>query len=156
MLLRAGLFVLLLPAADLLLAAVHATRSAAEAVQMVYTVAGGTANYRRSALQRALRDVHGVTQHIGTAPQQYEDAGRMVLGVGGYVEGDVVAREVLLCGRFEGRIFAFNVTIAPSAVLKGRVFHHTITVAKEAQIEGRMPWRPINFFETLGELPKEI
>ena len=84
------------------------------------------------------------------------NVGRMVLGVGGYVEGDIVAKEVLLCGRFEGRIFAFNVTIAPSAVLKGRVFHHTITVAREAQIEGRMPWRPINFFETLGELPKEI
>ena len=83
------------------------------------------------------------------------NAGRLVLGLGGYVEGDIVAKEVLLCGRFEGRIFAFNVTIAPSAVLKGRVFHHTITVAKEAQIEGRMPWRPINFFETLGELPKE-
>jgi alkylation response protein AidB-like acyl-CoA dehydrogenase len=66
--------------ADLFLAAVNATRSAAEAVQMVYTVAGGTANYRRSTLQRALRDVHAVTQHIGTAPQQYEDAGRMVLG----------------------------------------------------------------------------
>jgi alkylation response protein AidB-like acyl-CoA dehydrogenase len=65
--------------ADLFLAAVNATRSAAEAVQMVYTVAGGTATYRRSTLQRALRDVHAVTQHIGTAPQQYEDAGRMVL-----------------------------------------------------------------------------
>ena len=67
--------------ADLVLAAVHATRSAAEAVQLVYTVAGGTANYRRSALQRALRDVHAVTQHIGTAPQQYEEAGRLVLGL---------------------------------------------------------------------------
>jgi indole-3-acetate monooxygenase len=66
---------------DLVLAAVHATRSAAEAVQLVYTVAGGTANYRRSALQRALRDVHAVTQHIGTAPQQYEEAGRLVLGL---------------------------------------------------------------------------
>jgi alkylation response protein AidB-like acyl-CoA dehydrogenase len=67
--------------ADLLLAAIHATRSAAEAVQLVYTGAGGTANYRHSVLQRALRDVHAVTQHIGTAPQQYEDAGRMVLGL---------------------------------------------------------------------------
>ncbi|HMI95589.1 MAG TPA: polymer-forming cytoskeletal protein [Micropepsaceae bacterium] len=83
------------------------------------------------------------------------NAGRMVIGVGGYVEGDIVAKEVLLCGRLDGRIFAFNVTIAPSAVLKGRVFHHIITVAKEAQIEGRMPWRPINFFETLRDLPKE-
>ena len=67
--------------ADLVLAAVHATRSAAEAVQLVYTVAGGTANYRHSSLQRSLRDVYAVTQHIGTAPQQYEDAGRMVLGL---------------------------------------------------------------------------
>jgi alkylation response protein AidB-like acyl-CoA dehydrogenase len=67
--------------ADLVLAAVHATRSAAEAVQLVYTVAGGTANYRHSALQRTLRDVHAVTQHIGAAPQQYEEAGRMVLGL---------------------------------------------------------------------------
>ena len=66
---------------DLLLAAVHATHSAAAAVQLVYTGAGGTANYRHSVLQRALRDVHAVTQHIGTAPQQYEDAGRMVLGL---------------------------------------------------------------------------
>jgi alkylation response protein AidB-like acyl-CoA dehydrogenase len=67
--------------ADLVLAAVHATRSATEAVQLVYTVAGGTANYRRSALQRALRDVHAVTQHIGAAPQQYEEAGRLLLGL---------------------------------------------------------------------------
>ena len=50
-------------------------------MQLVYTVAGGTANYRRSVLQRALRDVHAVTQHIGTAPQQYEEAGRLVLGL---------------------------------------------------------------------------
>jgi alkylation response protein AidB-like acyl-CoA dehydrogenase len=67
--------------ADLLLAAVNATRSAAEAVQMVYTVAGGTANYRHSVLQRSLRDVHAVTQHIGTTPHQYEEAGRMLLGL---------------------------------------------------------------------------
>jgi len=98
-----------------------------------------------------LGEVHVFGRFVGRI-----NAGRVVLGLGGYVEGDIVAKEVLLCGRFEGRIFAFNVTIAPSAVLKGRVFHHIITVAKEAQIEGRMPWRPINFFETLGELPKEI
>jgi alkylation response protein AidB-like acyl-CoA dehydrogenase len=67
--------------ADLLLAAVHATRSAAEAVQMVYTIAGGTANYRRSVLQRALRDVQAVTQHIGAFPQQCEEAGRLLLGL---------------------------------------------------------------------------
>jgi alkylation response protein AidB-like acyl-CoA dehydrogenase len=67
--------------ADLLLAAVHATRSAADAVQLVYTVVGGTANYRHSTLQRALRAVHTVPQHIAAAPQQYEEAGRMMLGL---------------------------------------------------------------------------
>ena len=65
----------------MLLAAANATRSAATAVDMVYTAAGGTANYRRSLLQRALRDIHAVTQHIMTAPQQYESAGRMLLGL---------------------------------------------------------------------------
>ena len=66
--------------ADLLLAAVHATRSAAEAVQLVYTVAGG----RRiiAAVRSNVRcAMSTVTQHIGTAPQQYEEAGRMVLGL---------------------------------------------------------------------------
>jgi len=67
--------------ADLLLAAANATRSAASAVDIVYSVAGGTANYRRSPLQRPLRDIHALTQHIATAPHQYESAGRMLLGL---------------------------------------------------------------------------
>mgnify|MGYP003556244868 CR=1 FL=1 len=50
-------------------------------MDLVYTIAGGTANYRRSPLQRALRDIHAVTQHIGAAPQQYEEAGRLLLGL---------------------------------------------------------------------------
>ncbi len=65
---------------DLLLAAANATRSTAVAVDLVYTAAGGSANYRRIPLQRALRDIHAVTQHIATSPQQYENAGRMLLG----------------------------------------------------------------------------
>lgn len=67
--------------ADLLLAAANATQSAATAVDILYTAAGATANYRRSPLQRALRDIHAATQHMGTAPQQFESAGRMLLGL---------------------------------------------------------------------------
>ena len=66
---------------DLLLAAANATRSAAAAVDIVFTAAGAAVNYRRSLLQRALRDIHAVTQHIGAAPLQYESAGRMLLGL---------------------------------------------------------------------------
>jgi indole-3-acetate monooxygenase len=67
--------------AELLLAAVNATRRAAEAVPLVYGLAGGSANYRHSSFQRSLRDVHAVTQHVGMYPQQYEEAGRMILGL---------------------------------------------------------------------------
>jgi indole-3-acetate monooxygenase len=67
--------------ADLLLAAANATRSAASAVDTLYTAAGASANYRRSPLQRALRDIHAATQHVGTAAPQFESAGRMLLGL---------------------------------------------------------------------------
>jgi indole-3-acetate monooxygenase len=46
-----------------------------------YTAGGGSADYRRSPLQRQMRDIHAVTQHIGTAPPQYETSGRMLLGL---------------------------------------------------------------------------
>jgi alkylation response protein AidB-like acyl-CoA dehydrogenase len=67
--------------ANVVLATANATRNAAAAVDIVYTVAGGAANYRGNPLQRALRDSHAVTQHIVAAPQQYESAGRMLLGL---------------------------------------------------------------------------
>jgi len=67
--------------AEGLLAATNATRSAAAAVEIAYTAGGGGANYRRSPLQRQMRDMHAVTQHIGTAPAQYETTGRMLLGL---------------------------------------------------------------------------
>ena len=64
----------------LALAAAHATRSGAAATDLMYTSAGGTALYRKSPLQRSLRDVHAVTQHIATSPQSIENAGRVLVG----------------------------------------------------------------------------
>ncbi len=83
------------------------------------------------------------------------NAKRLVLASSGYIEGDVIAQDVLLSGTLNGRVFAVNVTVTASAIVTGRIFHHTATVAKEAKIDGRMPWRPVNFFETLQGLPKE-
>lgn len=81
-------------------------------------------------------------------------ADRLVVGAGGYLEGDVIARDVHIEGRMEGRIFALNVTLDSSAEVNGRIFHNTITVAKGARIDARMPWRPPSYFETLETLPE--
>jgi len=79
---------------------------------------------------------------------------RLVLGTHGSVEGDVVARDVHIEGRLNGRIFALNVTVESSANVTGRIFHNTVTVAKGARVDGRMPWRPPSYFETLTQLPE--
>lgn len=67
--------------ARLILAATNATRSAAHAVQLAYTACGGSANYLSSPLQRSLRDVHAVTQHAGTSPNNFESASKILLGL---------------------------------------------------------------------------
>ncbi len=66
---------------DLLLASVHATRSAAYAVDLMHLSGGGSAVYSACPLERALRDIHTVTQHRRSAPIQFEIAGRMILGL---------------------------------------------------------------------------
>ncbi|HWY60735.1 MAG TPA: polymer-forming cytoskeletal protein [Rhizomicrobium sp.] len=81
-------------------------------------------------------------------------ADRLVLGSGGYLEGDVIARDVHIGGRLTGRIFALNVTLESSADVTGRIFHHEVTVEKGARVDARMPWRPPSYFETLVQLPE--
>lgn len=76
------------------------------------------------------------------------NADSFVLGVGGYVEGDVHAKNARIGGKFSGKIYALNVAIDSSAEITGRVFHNNLTVASGARIDGRMPWRPVNFFES--------
>lgn len=79
---------------------------------------------------------------------------RVILGTECSIEGDVVARDVHIEGRVNGRIFALNVTVESSANVTGRIFHNTVSVARGARIDGRMPWRPPQYFETLNELPE--
>ena len=82
------------------------------------------------------------------------NAERLVLGTRGYVEGDVVAKDVHIGGRLNGRVFALNVTLDDTADVSGRIFHNTVTVANGARFEGRMPWRPTSYFEALDQLPE--
>ena len=66
---------------DLRLATTHAVRSATKAVDLMYTLAGGSSVYRDSALQRQFRDVHVATQHMMVSDATYELTGRLLLGV---------------------------------------------------------------------------
>ena len=79
---------------------------------------------------------------------------KLTIAAGGYVEGDIVAREVVIAGHLTGRVFAPTVSVEATAEIEGRLFHTHITVAQGARLTGRMPWRPINYFETLDQLPE--
>lgn len=92
--------------------------------------------------------------HIHGTVRGRINADRLVIASGGYVEGDIVARDAHIVGRLSGRIFAVNVTLASSADVTGRVFHSAITVERGAHIDARMPWRPPSYFETLDQLPE--
>ncbi|MGI9019934.1 MAG: acyl-CoA dehydrogenase family protein [Solirubrobacterales bacterium] len=63
------------------LAATHATRESARAVDLMYGAGGGTSIYSTSPLQRRFRDVHAATQHAMVAPATWELTGRLLLGL---------------------------------------------------------------------------
>ena len=63
------------------LASVHATRAACEVVELAYHAAGSVALFDASPLQRALRDVHAVRQHMMVADRYRQDVGRVLLGL---------------------------------------------------------------------------
>jgi alkylation response protein AidB-like acyl-CoA dehydrogenase len=64
---------------DIRLAATHAARASVRAVDLMYHLAGGTAVYRTSPLQRMFRDIHVAAQHMMVAPPTMETVGRLLL-----------------------------------------------------------------------------
>ena len=59
----------------------HVVGECAEAVQLVYKASGGTAAYQSGALDRCLRDVLTMNQHMIGSLRTYEMAGRLLLGL---------------------------------------------------------------------------
>ena len=112
------------------------------------------AHLGRALTVRGTLDTDGELHVAGNVLGQI-NADKLVVTPTGYVEGDVVARDVRILGRFSGRVFAFSVTLDSTADIIGRIFHHIATVAKGARIDGRMPWRPLNYFETFVQPPPE-
>jgi len=64
---------------DLRLAATHAVRTSAEVVRAMYDLAGGSAIYDDSPLQRRFRDAHTATAHFQVNEASRELPGRILL-----------------------------------------------------------------------------
>jgi hypothetical protein len=52
-----------------------------DVVQLVFKAAGGTAVYQKGPLDRCLRDVLTMNQHVVGTMRTYEMAGRLLLGM---------------------------------------------------------------------------
>jgi indole-3-acetate monooxygenase len=65
---------------DLRLAATHAVRTSAEIARAMYDLAGGSAIYDHSPLQRHFRDAHTATAHFQVNEASRELPGRILLG----------------------------------------------------------------------------
>jgi alkylation response protein AidB-like acyl-CoA dehydrogenase len=63
------------------LAIAQAMTNAVQAVDLMYATAGASAIYAASPLDRCLRDAHTAAAHVWVAPDTYELAGRLLLGL---------------------------------------------------------------------------
>ena len=61
------------------LAATHAAETAARVARAAGTLAGGSAIYNASSMQRHVRDADAITHHFTVAPHTWEEAGRVLL-----------------------------------------------------------------------------
>ena len=63
------------------LAATHAIRSSAQAVDIAYEVCGSDAIFERNPIQRLFQDAHTITQQIQGRMSHYEPAGQLLMGL---------------------------------------------------------------------------
>ena len=63
------------------LAIAQGMANAVQAVDLMYSVGGATSIYATSRLDRCLRDAHTAAAHVWVAPDTYELAGRLLLGL---------------------------------------------------------------------------
>ena len=76
-----GASVSIVDRARLRMAATFAVSMSREAVDLMYTAAGGSSVYARSPLQRQFRDIHAATQHLMVAQPTWELGAKALLGI---------------------------------------------------------------------------
>jgi indole-3-acetate monooxygenase len=67
--------------ATLWLAATHATSTATQAVDLMFSAGGSSSVYASTGLERCLRDIRTAAQHIVVVPSNYEMVGQALLGL---------------------------------------------------------------------------
>ena len=78
---RAGREVAVKHTALMRLARANALTASVQAVDLMFTAAGGSAVYASHPIERCFRDVHVVAQHAALHPSNYEICGRVMLGL---------------------------------------------------------------------------
>lgn len=63
------------------LAATHAIRQSADAVDIAYTICGATSIFESSPIQRRFQDAHAITQQIQGRLDHYDNVGRYLMGL---------------------------------------------------------------------------
>ena len=66
---------------DLRLAGNLCTYTAVDAAQLAYRQAGGDSVYKTAGLERRLRDVNVITQHVQMSRQVFEQGGRLLFEI---------------------------------------------------------------------------
>ncbi len=66
---------------DVRLAATHAIRESARAVDIAYTIGGSSSIFAVNPIHRRFQDVHAITQQIQGRPTHYDTAGQYYLGL---------------------------------------------------------------------------
>jgi indole-3-acetate monooxygenase len=78
---NAGQSVTLAQRAALWLASTHAANTAKEATELMFSAGGSASPYTSSGLERCVRDIHAVAQHLIVAAPNYQMVGQAFLGV---------------------------------------------------------------------------